>query len=71
MREKPYTEQEFDEMEHDKNKIREYFTNCATKMFTRANKLPAGQDKLFQMRVSLTLFKYMDEFVESSYKGPK
>jgi hypothetical protein len=71
MRTEPYTEQELNELDYDKDKIREYFINVATKMFVRANNMPAGRQKLIQIRTALTLFKYLDAFVESSYKGPK
>jgi hypothetical protein len=66
-----YTEQELNELDYDKDKLREYFTGCATRMFKRANNMPAGNEKLKQMRCALSLFKYTDNLVESTYKGPK
>jgi hypothetical protein len=68
MRDEPYTEEELEEMQYDKEKTREYFTTVATKMFTRANNMPAGRPKLNLMRTSLLIFKYIEDFVDSSCK---
>jgi len=68
---KIYTDEDFEKMDHNKDLIREYFTDCATSMFQRANNMPASKEKLTTMKTALILFKYMDEFVESSYKEPK
>jgi hypothetical protein len=68
MRKEPYTEEEFNEMEYDEGKTREYFTDVATNMFIRANNMPAGKSKLNLMRTSLLLFKYIDDFVKCSCK---
>lgn len=68
---KTYTEEEFEELNYDKDKLREYFTNVATKMFIRANNMPAGKEKLIQIRTSLQIFKHIDAFIESSYRVRK
>jgi hypothetical protein len=66
-----YTEEEMDALDYDRDKLREYFTTCAIKMFTQANRMPESNRRLIQLRTAMNIFKYMEQFIESCYKGPK
>jgi hypothetical protein len=38
-----YTDEELNALDYDRDKLREYFTTCAIKMFTQANRMPESK----------------------------